>query len=105
MFAVIYSFKVRPGLEGQFLTAWSEMTKLIKLHEKGLGSRLHRQNEQTYIAYAQWPDRKTWLHAGKNLPEDANLVRKAMREACEEIETTHELEVIKDLLAGSDETL
>ena len=98
MFAVIYSFEVKPKQEEIFEKSWSELTKLIYKFEKGLGSRLHRQNELKYIAYAQWPDKNTWLNSGKNLPSESKEIKKSMKDSCEKIETLFELEVVKDLL-------
>lgn len=98
MFAVIYAFTVKAGSEATFESAWKEMTLLIRQFEGGLGSRLHRRSDGTYIAYAQWLNRETWENSGGNLPESAGTYRTAMRESCEKIETLHELDLVKDLL-------
>ena len=98
MFAVIYRFNVHPGKEVEFEDAWEHLTKLILEYEGSLGSRLHRNENGEYIAYAQWPDRETWLNAGSNLPAAAEGYRKNMRESCQSIETLHELDPINDLL-------
>lgn len=100
MFSVIYSFDIIPGKEDLFLTAWRELTILIYHHEGSLGSRLHKENERRYLAYAQWPNKETWKHAGTNLPKQAESVRAQMRQACTEIKTLYEMEVIDDLLIG-----
>jgi antibiotic biosynthesis monooxygenase len=98
MFAVIYLFDVKPNQEEKFEKSWSDLTKLIYKFEKGLGSRLHRQNERKYIAYAQWPNKSTWLNSGENLPDESKVIRQIMRDSCEKIETLYELEVVNDLL-------
>ncbi|WMI70149.1 antibiotic biosynthesis monooxygenase [Mangrovimonas sp. YM274] len=98
MFAVIYSFKVKEGLEATFQNAWRELTELVHQYEGGLGSRLHKKNESLYIAYAQWPDYESWQKAGKNLPESSNKIRKILRDSCEQFETLYELDVVEDLL-------
>lgn len=98
MFAVIYSFTIKPERAAQFINAWKEMTQLIKAFEGGLGSRLHKKSETEYIAYAQWPSREKWKNAGGNLPKEAELVSQAMRECCIESKTIHELEMLEDLL-------
>ncbi|OMP29884.1 MULTISPECIES: antibiotic biosynthesis monooxygenase [Mangrovimonas] len=98
MFAVIYSFKVKEGLEATFVNGWKELTELVHQYEGGLGSRLHKKNDSHYIAYAQWPDYETWQSAGKNLPESANKIRKFLRDSCDEFETLFELDVVEDLL-------
>jgi heme-degrading monooxygenase HmoA len=98
MFTAIYHFTVKPNQEAEFIAGWEGLTKLIYQHEGSLGSRLHHESEQHYVAYAQWPDRKTWEHAGRHLPPEADLYRQQMKAACETISTLHELEVISDLL-------
>lgn len=99
MFSVVYSFKIKPNKKEEFLKSWEELTQLIIKHEGGLGSRIHRLNEEEYIAYAQWPNRDRWEKSGANLPESADEIRKQMRETCQEIKTIYELDVIKDLLS------
>lgn len=101
MFAAIYSFKVHPGKDAQFIKAWEELTRLIYQFENSLGSRLHKKSEGLYIAYAQWPDKDTWSNSGAKLPESANEFRIKMKAACSAIETEHELEMLSDLLQES----
>ncbi len=99
MFCVVYSFKVKLGKEEDFLKSWEELTKLIYLYEGSLGSRIHQSEDQNiYIAYAQWPSKSTWQNSGSKLPEEANEWRKMMKESCEKIETIHQLESKIDLL-------
>ncbi len=98
MFSVIYSFKVKPDCEDDFVKGWKGLTQLIYIHAGGLGSRLHRKSHLLYLAYAQWPDKETWENANNNLPEHALVFREKVRNCCEKIETLHELEVVEDLL-------
>ena len=98
MFAAVYYFKTKAGKEDQFITAWEELTKLIYEFENSLGSRIHRKTENEFIAYAQWPDKETWSNSGANLPESANEFRILMKDACSEIRTEHELEMMSDFL-------
>lgn len=97
-FSVIYSFKVIEGKENDFIKVWSDLTNLIYEFEGSYGSRLHKSNNQTFIAYAQWPDKETWENSGEKLPEIANDLRKKMKECCSEIKTEHELNIVEDLL-------
>lgn len=99
MFAVIYHFEVIPGEEGSFIEGWKGLTQSIYQFEGSLGSRLHKKNEGNYIAYAQWPNRKSWEESGNNLPPEAAVFRKKMKDACRSIKTEHELEMIEDLLS------
>lgn len=98
MFTVIYSFNVKAEKATDFIEAWKGLTELIYDYEGSLGSRLHQQSEHTYIAYAQWPNKKRWEEAGDRLPESAQEYRTIMRESCHEIKTTHELVVVEDLI-------
>lgn len=98
MFTVIYTFKTHPDQEAKFEKAWKDMTHLIYNYEGSLGSRLHRKKDGEYLAYAQWPDRKTWKNSGDKMPEYVIEVRKSMADSCSSIETLYELEVVDDLL-------
>lgn len=98
MFAILYSFQVKPGQEPQFETAWETLTRLFLEHANSLGSRLHKPLNGTYIAYAQWPDRQTWERSGERLPTEAEAVRQAMGQACHKISILEQLEVARDLL-------
>ncbi len=93
MFCVIYRFVVHPGQEDAFVAAWAGLTDLIYTHRGSLGSRLHRAAGQSFIAYAQWPDRATWAQKTA-LPDEAETHSQAMRDSCETIETLHTLEVL-----------
>jgi len=98
MFTVIYSFKVKENQSEVFEKAWKDLTLLIYEFEGSLGSRLHKNSENNYIGYAQWPDKTTWEKSGDHLPEIADEIRKTMKSACTSIEVLHELEVVDDLL-------
>jgi len=98
MFTVIYLFKIKSDTEQNFVKYWKELTVLITKYEGGLGSRLHKKNEQDFIGYAQWPTKKIWKNSGGNLPNIANEIRKGMRACCESVETLYELDVVEDLL-------
>lgn len=101
MFAVIYSFEVKPGLDEQFRESWRGLTELIYQYEGSLGSRLHHAGGPLYIAYAQWPDRATWENSGEHLPDAADAFRKRMKASCSEIRTLYPLEMTDDLLKDS----
>ncbi len=98
MFAVIYQFKVKENMRSEFINAWKQLTQLIYEYEGSLGSRLHKQNDGVYLAYAQWPDKDTWKNSGNKLPDSANKIRRIMRESCTKIETLYELNCTEDLL-------
>ena len=65
MFAAIYRFNVKEGMDAQFIDSWGALTRMIYEFEGSLGSRLHKQADGVYIAYAQWPDFNTWNNKRK----------------------------------------
>ena len=98
MFAAIYSFKVKDGKEEDFIKSWRDLTEFIYQYENSFGSRLHKSSDDTYIAYALWPDKNTWENVGNNLPESSINLRQIMKESCLEIKTVYEMEVVDDYL-------
>lgn len=98
MYTVIYLFKVKPDRVKNFIEAWRDLTLLIYKYEGSLGSRLHKQTETNYIAYAQWPDRNTWENSGSKLSETSSAIRTTLKETCEKIDILFELKVIEDML-------
>lgn len=60
MFAVIYKFEIKEGLEEEFHKHWKIMTFEFRDHHGGLGSCLHKTDDGIYIAYAKWPTRELW---------------------------------------------
>ena len=63
MFVAVYWWRVHPGKEDQFRSAWRRGTEHIGRIYGGLGSRLHREADGRFVAYAQWPDEPTWRRA------------------------------------------
>ena len=59
-FAVIYRWTIRVDKTEEFQEAWEKVTAAIRAQRGGLGSRLHQDEDLTWVAYAQWPDRETW---------------------------------------------
>lgn len=59
MFAIIYRWRVEPGKEEQFADAWARVTRSIHRSCGSYGSRLHRAEDGTWVAYARWPDAAT----------------------------------------------
>ena len=98
MFIILYRFKVKPNKIDDFKKGWRGLTELIYKHEGSLGSRLHKNNNDDFIAYAQWPSELIFEASGDNLPDVANDFREIMREACDEIEVLHKMIVVEDLL-------
>ena len=87
-FAVIYRWRLKAGMETQFIEAWSRMTELYVAHRGGLGSRLHKGPDGIWVAYAQWPSAqaRSAAFAGQSLDPSAGArMQEAVAEAFEEI--------------------
>ena len=98
MFAVIYKWKVKKGMESAFIEAWAERTEEIKEESGGLGSCLHKSDtEDIWIAYAQWPSKEVWMDAFYK-PAKPSEAGKVMKEAVEDFQIVDTLEVVKNLL-------
>lgn len=98
VFTVIYSFKVKPEKHNEFEKAWRDLTILYRDFAGSLGSRLHKESDNVYVAYAQWPNKKSWEDSNEKLPDESGESRILMRDACTEIKVLHQLNVIDDLL-------
>ncbi|MBX2980871.1 MAG: antibiotic biosynthesis monooxygenase [Flavobacteriales bacterium] len=97
MFTVLYTFRVKPGMEETFQRSWAFITEEYMRTRGSLGSRLHKDENGTFVAIALWPDREHWEAQGPTDSPELTNARDRMREACEEIQTTHELVVVQDL--------
>ncbi|GAC1625513.1 MAG: hypothetical protein NVS9B10_12500 [Nevskia sp.] len=63
-FAVLYQWQIKPGKVRQFAAAWADMTDALREQRGALGSRLHRSEQGTWMAYAQWPTRALYERSG-----------------------------------------
>lgn len=100
MFCVVYRFHVRQDKEEQFQAGWKELTEILKEQNGALGSRLHRDSNSDWIAYAQWPDEQTWSSCS-NTSVEAVSARKLMFDSKveeKETEVLFKLNVLHDLL-------
>jgi len=73
-------------------------TEEIRNEMGGLGSRLHRSDDGSWIAYAQWPSRATWEAAQTTQPSPS-AARDLMAAATESHEVLHRMAVVADVLA------
>jgi hypothetical protein len=60
MFIALYRWRVKEEAEGRFREGWRRLTEEIFSRWGSYGSRLHRAEDGTWVAYAQWPDRQAW---------------------------------------------
>lgn len=94
MFAVIYRWRLRPGHEEQFVDGWARVTRAIHASCGSYGSRLHRAGDDTWVAYARWPDAATRERCEHGDPEGGRMMREAVAESFPETV----LDVVEDLL-------
>ena len=97
MFCVIYRWRLKAGRENDFIEAWRQLTLAIREQRGGLGSRLHRAEDGSWIAYAQWPDRAAWEASGAR-PSVEPAASAAMAETIAERFEPMLLEPVADLL-------
>ena len=97
MFIALYRWQLIEGQEGRFQQGWHRLTELYKKHGS-LGSRLHRAEDGTWVAYAQWPDKQAWEAAGRVQVRDTEALQ-MMRESIAVSHAPTLMEVVDDLLA------
>lgn len=98
MYCIIYQFEVKPGFESRFIKAWEKLTLFYRDEYNSLGSRLHRESDLHYMAYAQWPNLETYEAAGSKETSETALWSQQMREACTTIQALYKLEPVADYL-------
>lgn len=98
MYIVIYSFEVKPNRIKAFLSMWKELTIAIHKNCNSLGSRLHKDTDGKFLAYAQWPDKETFNNS--TLPSEYKELRVQLKDACRKIEVLKRIEMIEDLLVS-----
>jgi hypothetical protein len=101
MFVVVYRWRLKPGFEATHRAGWRAVTEAIRRAYATGGSRLHRDADGAWIAYAVWPDEETYQRAQQAAPVAADADRALMREGIEgSIEVLHRMTVVDDLLSG-----
>ena len=99
MFAVVYAWRVKPGKETQFQEAWHKGTLAITRRYGSHGSRLHRNHDGSFVAYAMWPDRATWQRAfDARFEHDEAEAHRQFRGAIDEKATDRAIALRMDLL-------
>jgi quinol monooxygenase YgiN len=99
-FAVIYRWTVDPSKEDQFRNAWEELTQEIRETGGGLGSRLHKASDGTWLAYAQWPSKEMWERESTATISKREALQR-LNDAVEERLPPIELQPIADHLVHS----
>lgn len=101
MFVAVYRWKLKEGQEQKFREGWRRRTVEIYRKCGSLGSRLHRAEDGTWVAYAQWPDRHTWKAARQVAVTDTEA--SAMMKASVEVSYPEMLLQVSDDLIESRE--
>ena len=96
MFIALYRWRIREGMEKQFIDAWAEVTAYFRENFDSLGSRLHRGSDGLFYGYAQWKSDEARREAFARLPD--LRARAVMREAIEESLPEVILENLSDYL-------
>jgi heme-degrading monooxygenase HmoA len=96
--AVIYRWKVRSGKEHDFASAWARLTDIQCAECGAIGSRLHKADDGSFIAYSFWPSRKHWDMAQLHGPRSA--ARALMAAAIEERFPEIHMELLDERFAG-----
>lgn len=94
VFAVVYRWRLLPGREAQFVDGWERVTRAIRASCGSFGSRLHRRDDGTWLAYARWPDERARARCQASEPEGRRLMREAVAEDLGETRS----EIVSDLL-------
>lgn len=94
-FAVLYRWRLVPRSEAAFTESWAAVTEALKARG-GRGSRLHKAEDGTYWAYAQWPSAEAREKAFSE-PLAVTSVRPMSEFIAERFDEIR-LEVIADLL-------
>lgn len=86
MFVVIYRWKLKEGMEERFREGWRRATETIIEKYGALGSRLHKAEDGSWLAYAQWPDKPHWeaMRQGPAAdPEAFAMMKESLDESAE----------------------
>lgn len=95
VFAVIYRWRLRAGMEQQFVDGWERVTLAIRSECGSYGSRLHRGDDGTWLAYARWPSADARAECDFQEEEGLRLMQDAIDERFSELTC----ELVSDLLS------
>ncbi|WP_181899432.1 antibiotic biosynthesis monooxygenase [Flagellimonas nanhaiensis] len=99
MHAIIYKFDVKKGRVEEFKMAWKKLTGAYLEFSGSMGSRLHSDENGTFIAYALWPNPQILSEANQKLPETKEYLRDELRATCISVQVLHKLDVVEDLIS------
>ena len=96
-FALLYRWRLHPGKEASFVSAWSRLSELFLSEHGSLGSRLHKGSDNIWYSYAQWPSAEAREKAFSGPPVDPAAARQ-MEEAIAESFPALVLESVADFM-------
>jgi hypothetical protein len=99
--AVIYRWRAKPGMEAEFVRAWSEGTRAIHDRCASYGARLHKAADGTWVSYARWPSEAARRACFRDNDFEADGFA-AMRETIAEMLPEIVLEIVDDQLDEPD---
>lgn len=97
-FYVIYRFSIILNSDDEFISAWEKLTIHIQNYSGGLGSKIHKEKEGVFIAYAKWPSKKDWENSKSSFPEEEELLKKEMRKYLKTTKVLHTMYLVSDLM-------
>jgi hypothetical protein len=97
VFIALYRWKIKTGCEAVFHEGWRRLTLEIREKRNGWGSRLHKAEDGSFIAYAQWKDRET-REAAFKIPASDTEAAEMMNSSIEEQFPAVYMSVVDDLL-------
>jgi hypothetical protein len=77
-FVVLYRWRLHPGSEELFISAWSRISEVL-LSRGSLGSRLHCSADGIWYSYAQWPSAqaRTEAFTAENIDAEVKMQMQA----------------------------
>lgn len=101
MYCVVYEFTVDKKNEEKFKKLWHELTLKIIEECHSAGSRLHcvDNNENTWVAYAQWPSKEIY----DNTPTKVSYekIRQEFLSTCNSVGVIYQMECVDNLFTLS----
>ncbi|QQS41210.1 MAG: antibiotic biosynthesis monooxygenase [Acidobacteriota bacterium] len=96
-FTVLYRWRLREGSERKFVDAWTEVTEYHLANSGSFGSRLHKGNDGTWYAYAQWPSQEARQRAfsGDELEGAADAMSQCVEERFPEVLLSVESDLLR----------
>ncbi|MEH6630854.1 MAG: hypothetical protein V7776_08515 [Halopseudomonas aestusnigri] len=97
MHAIIYRWDLKPSAEEDFVSAWRDVTLCLKEKEGSGGSRLHKSDDGSYLAYALWDSLEHRTEAFESgIPHQDQIMQ--MRDCTKQRHPEMKLVVTDDLL-------